>query len=300
MTDDERNEDIDGDMDDTGEQDEDLDFNGTLELDLEDGDGSEEDDEGASDKDKEKQDEEKDAEQAKTSQQIESLAKQVADLEKMQENNQAFITTLKKENAEFRKNQKKDPEGEASFSDAQLKQIMEEHRDDPGVQIQVLKQLVNQELKGMKQDTLNEAEIGQTKKEIEDQLYQTYPDLKNDGSDMRKSVDEAKGKLHLNDHPFSDFLGVGALLLTQFPQLIEDAKKQGAEEALKGKTEDNRKERIKNTGLANRGNKKGSQVDLSAQHNETAKQLGMNKQQKHIYKQMLKGSEKQPAMTVEV
>lgn len=274
------NDDPDDDPDDDPNEDPDI----TLEL----GEGE---GEGEGD-DKDDKDEKEDAEQKGI---IESLTKQVRDLEKIKDTDQDFITKLKAQVNTMRGEidtlkqggTKEDP---VKFTDQQLLNIMKEHDDDPAVMLQVIKQAVKQETADIKPDIENAAELTGKKKDSEDYLTATWPEWKTDAT-MQSDLNQAKQYLNVTDHPLADFMAMGTIVLNQLPEIIKTAKEEGKKEALGEKGEAARKSKIKTNKLSGGGKPPaGKKESLTDSETEAMKVLGIKpgSQQAKIYTQMLK------------
>ncbi len=186
---------------------------------------------------------------------------------------------------------------DVEFSDAQLLSMLEEHKDDPAVQLQIMKQIGQQAAKGTKTDAVNEVEITGNKRQMAAILSKTYPDLNKEGSEMRTDVDSVKAKLGITDHPYGDYFATGALILQNFEGIITAAKEQGKTEALKIKGEEGRKKGIKASALASTGGKKSKQVELSSKVKNNIKEIGLNPRQASIYAKLIKSADR--SMTME-
>ena len=177
---------------------------------------------------------------------------------------------------------------EAVFTDAQLQAILEEHPNEPGVQLQVLKQMIKQGLGGVEENAAKRAEQSARKGELDGYLTENWPELKQEGSEIWLAVNETRNQLNIENHPHGDFLATGAHVLMNIPEMIEKAKEEGRAEALKTKVETNRKEKIKSNKLPGSGkNKASGKITLSSDHKTTAKQIGLNSRQEKIYAQLL-------------
>jgi len=192
--------------------------------------------------------------------------------------------------------EKGDAKEEAQFTDAQLLGMIEEHQDDPSVMLQIMKQVSKQTAGNEAETKLLAAEMTQRKKEMDSYLTATWPDIHDEGSENYQNVQSAKEMMNVAEHPLGDFLGAASMMFMQMPQMLENAKKEAREEALKGNTEIKRKQNIKANSLE-QGKKKESSSVQNSNFNANVKQFGMNKSTAKIYAQILKDSA--PA-TVEV
>ncbi len=182
---------------------------------------------------------------------------------------------------------------DVEFSDAQLLSMLEEHKDDPAVQLQIMKQIGSQAAKGSKTDAVNEVEVAGNKREMDAILLKTYPDMNKEGSEMRADVDSVKAKLGITDHPYGNFFATGAMILQNFDGIIAAAKEAGKTEALKAKGEENRKKGIKSSALSSTGGKKTTQTELSQKVKNNIKEIGLNPRAAKIYAKMVAVGSKQ-------
>ena len=99
---------------------------------------------------------------------------------------------LKKALHEARQEKKKPKEEETPLTDAELMQILQEHKDDPGIMLNTMKYMVKQQVNGVKKDAVNEVEINEKKKQYDAILYERYPEYSDEDSPIRKSAEKAK------------------------------------------------------------------------------------------------------------
>ncbi len=233
----------------------------------------------------------------------EDITKKFSDLETRLSERDSHVTDLNKAIHGLRKELKetkaeKMESGETVFTDAQLINLIEEHKDDPATQLQIMKHVAKQHAKGAQEGAVDQAAISSTKKELDGFLSTTYPDLSTDGSEIRVVVDETKDRLGLSDHPYGDFLGTGAMLLQNIESFTAQAREEGKQEALKEMADGKRKADIKKKLPASPGGgkKKGSDV-ISSDVLKTAKQMGLSKKATEIYAK-IRASAKQDTVTV--
>lgn len=243
----------------------------------------------------EEEGEEGEEEETETKGIIESLTKQVRDLEKIKDNDQTYITQLKSQINALRSdiNSIKDDKGgdeAAQFTDQQLVNILTEHKDDPAMMLAVVKQAVKQATADIKPDIERDTDLAGKKKETESYLNDNWPNWKSDDS-IQTDLKAAKEYLGVQDHPLSDFMAMSTMIMNQLPTIIKNAKEEGKKEALGEKADGARKRSIKANSLAKTGTKKGGKTaSLSDTETETENLLNMNPQQKKIYRQMLQKS----------
>jgi len=164
------------------------------------------------------------------------------------------------------------------FSDAQLLAILQEHKDDPTVQLQVMKEIARRN----DADTLQAAEKASDIKTKRGQLHEflgkAYPETMKEGTEQYDQVSQAVDWFHLDGHPLGRELAVAGMLLQTLPQTIQQVKEAARKEALAERADQARKKQIKNnapggTGDKNKGNKAPA---LSGTKLETAKMLFPN------------------------
>jgi hypothetical protein len=190
----------------------------------------------------------------------------------------------------------KEVDAQVVLTDAELQKIVEEHKDDPKVVFNALTYKMQQLLKTGKVEAVNEVEIKSKQRELDGILRQRVKDFDEESSDSRATINQAKTKFNLDDHPFGDFLGAAAAVYIDLPTIAKNYYEQGKKEALDGKAEVARKEGIKGSQLTPGGQKFGSSKtsggELSASQMDTAKRLGFTTPEKlKLYKsQILKVS----------
>lgn len=223
----------------------------------------------------------------------------------------AKIADLKKDNNRLgyalrtagKKADEEKKEDSPKFSDSQLLAMWEEHKDDPKVVMQIIKEMQSSAVAGVEASAEKKAEIASKKTTVTQFLKSEYPDVLEEGSDLHKDVQGAKDHLVLGEHPFGDFLALAASQLMQMPEIIKNIKEEAKKEVLAGKAEKARKQSIgqntSHSGAKNSGGKKG-RLTLSKTQMETAKMLfGTDKKKIAAYARMLGQSEGVNAITVE-
>ena len=273
--------DIDGDQD---GDDQDVD----VELDDEDEDEEEDEDENDDDEDEEEDDgDDLDKKRDQLTQEIEELEKKAAYWRQEKEKQRGIFFASQKDSRK-----KEGDDEEVEFTDAQLLGMLEQHKDDSTIMLQIMKHIGQQAAKKGKNEAVDAAAVASTKKEIDSFINQNWPEINEDGSDLRRDVEEAKKMLRLEDHPFSDYLGIAAAVMANVPDMIKEAEERGKKGGIKDKNEVNRKQAIKDKRLSEKGKKKGEKVTLPAQAAQTAKQLGLNDRQAKLYSKLLNAGKK--------
>jgi len=77
---------------------------------------------------------------------------------------------------------KKEEDSEAVLSDAELMQIIKEHKDDPAVMMNAMKYMVQQQVKGVKKEAVNEIEVSEKNRQFDTILRERYSDYDDDDS----------------------------------------------------------------------------------------------------------------------
>jgi len=179
------------------------------------------------------------------------------------------------------------PETKAGqLTKAQLKQILEDNKDDPDTLMNVVEYIAEQTATGISSEKVNAAEVNRKKGELDSLLADRYPDINDPGSDIRVEVDAAKKNLGLETHPYGDYFATAAIVFDGLPDLLEDAYKKGKGET--GDTaEEKRKKDIKAKKLPTSKGKATGGESLTASQLETAKQMGLKGDQLKHYKKLV-------------
>jgi hypothetical protein len=194
------------------------------------------------------------------------------------------MSGLRKENKKLRETTKQEDK-DASFTDAQLIQIMEENKDDPGVMLHAMKELVKQSNADLKDVTEKNIEISRKKSEVDGFMapWKEYVEKNSEG------VDKVVDYLGIQDHFAKEHLAVGSMILNNWQKLVEQFKEEGRKEALSGISEETRKGQIKNNKPdTNTDDIPGTDGGAPSNWRETAKLLGMNKKQQEKYYSWMK------------
>lgn len=216
---------------------------------------------------------------------FEDVKDSVKTLEKELKRSQGDKTNLNKALHEAR--QKKVVTEDAPLSDDHLLKILDDNVGDSQTILNIVKYQAEQAAKKVSGEVVNDADMKKKAKEAGDILTSMYPDLSEDGSEMRTAVDETKGYYGLDDHPMGDFFATGIQVLNALPGLIASAEKRGEETALKGKADGKRKQEISDNLSHTRRDKQSSGTGLTESQNETAEQLGLSSAQMKTYKQIV-------------
>ena len=178
------------------------------------------------------------------------------------------------------------------FTDAQLLKILEEHRDDPAVTLQVMKHMTEQAAKTTKKEAVEDSTLLQQKTQADTWLKANIPQLYEEGSELREKTDEIRSTLRLNDHPLGDFLAVAAAQVSAIPNMIKQAREDERKKALAEAAETSRKAAVKGGGPASaKADHKGGTDETSFR--ASGKSMGLTGSQLDIYIQMRKNAKNQ-------
>jgi hypothetical protein len=220
----------------------------------------------------------------------------VEDFEKLKgnyENAARHIENLNRALTESRNKLKEKEKGngaekETQLTDAQIRDLMVEYKDDPDTMLKLTKYVAEQAAKGASVKAVETAKVIENKKELSAFLSQRYPDLSRPESELRSSVDKTLEEFGLSDNPYGEFLAVGVQTVMQMPNLMQHAYQQGRKDEAGGKAEKTRKELVKGSELSPKG--KGTPPtgsSLSAGEMDTAKRLGLKGTQLKTFSRIL-------------
>lgn len=215
---------------------------------------------------------------------VEYLNNEIAELRK-------HNTDLNRAISQFRAQSKEaKAEEESPLTDAQLRQLYKEHKDDPDTLFNIVEYQIKQGAKKAGQETFDAAEMSKRKLAADNYITQNWPDLNNDASPLRHQVDQMKQAADLNNHPMGDVMGLALLILNNLPTLNDGVFEAGKQAGLGEKADGKRKKKIEDTKISpsgKGGGKKGEGNILSGSALETAKQMDMNPAQKKIYARLI-------------
>jgi hypothetical protein len=182
-----------------------------------------------------------------------------------------------------------DANASSKFTDSQLLAMWEEHKDDPKVVMQIIKEMQAGAARGIKQDAEKSADIATKKAEMQRFMTAQFPESLDEGSEVHQQLQGAIGHLHLSEHPFGDFLAMAASQMMQMPQIIAKVKEDTKKELLSKNANELRKDAIKNNSPNKGGGpKKGGGLTLTKSQMETARSLfGDDKKRIAAYAKML-------------
>ena len=232
------------------------------------------------------------ASETETEPEAETKAEQ-PDYEKQFSELASQLEQLKKENNrlgyKLRENEKKAVEPKESvFTEAQLKQLMKEHADDPEVVYEIVKQMQYQAGKSIEKSAEEKAILQNKRKELVDITNNILPGAIDEGSQIYSEIEQTRDYLGLRDSPFGDVLALSLMSLKNLPNLIENIKEQTKKELLSKTSDAKRKESIKET--APTDTSKQTKRVITPSIDETAKRLGLNDRQMKRYQEILSKS----------
>jgi hypothetical protein len=185
----------------------------------------------------------------------------------------------------------KKPEADEFLTDEQVKAILEEHGNDWSTVLRVVNHQAAKAANKAKLDTISDVETKQVQERLAGFTKELWPESMQEGNEIYTQVEDLKGKMRLESHPYGDYLARSALMFSNFNNIVKNLEEKIKKEVLAGKVETNRKQVVKKTGLtAPTGADKTTPAGvLPANLNERAKQLGLSKRQKEIYARLVKG-----------
>jgi len=187
------------------------------------------------------------------------------------------------------KKKAKTDEAEDDLTDAQLKDLMKEHHDDPDALFNIVQYMARKVAKGEKKAALNEAEIANKRRDIDIYISKRNPDYADPESEIRKEAEKTKAQLGLEDHPYADILALGVNAYLSLPEIMKQVYAKGKEDALKEAAETNRKKDVKNSSLTPKGEggKSSHAPALTKDIAAVAKQMNMTPGQAKVYQRLM-------------
>lgn len=217
--------------------------------------------------------------------------------EELKAQNEKLQKELKRKFYNFRQERKQQAkEGVADkpqFTDAQLLKILEEHRDDPAVTLQVIKHMTEQASSKVKKEAVEDTVIQQRKEVTQQWLQQNAPEIFDEESELRPMHERMLHEMRLEDHPLGDFLAAAAAKMTVLPDLLKQAEEAGRQKALAEAAEATRTKAVKAGGPAGatKAVPKGNAGD--AQYKADGKNIGLTGSALELYVQMRKQAKNQ-------
>lgn len=211
----------------------------------------------------------------------------MAEIEKLKADKLNLNKALHEER-QLRKKTKTD-DGEAEeLTEAQLRELMKAHHDDPDALFNIVQYMSRQAAKKEKKAAISETEISARRKELESLVSQRHPDFLDSESELRKQSDKLRGQLNLDDHPYGDFLALGANTYLALPEIMKAVYAKGKEDAVKEAAEANREKGVAGAKLTPKGggNTSGN-AKMPKDIGAVAKQLGMSASQAKIYQRLV-------------
>ncbi len=195
---------------------------------------------------------------------------------------------------------------EVVLTDTQIVGLLEEYKDDPKTMNQIIKYQAQQAAKSAARETVDAADMAKKKKEADDYLLRTYPDLAVPDSELRTAVDKTKAGLGLENHPYGDLFGAAVTFFLAAPTALKNAYDKGIADAKagvsKGEEEKARKELVKGSGLPMKGKKGTGTTEkmLSENDREVAKKLGITSPRQIAIFNKLRSTSKRDVRTLSV
>jgi hypothetical protein len=239
---------------------------------------------------KPKEQEPKTAETPDLAKQFEELKQQNLELQKQL--NRKFYN-LRQERKQKEAEGAPDANKPPQFTDAQLLKILEEHRDDPAVQLQVIKHMTEQSAAKVKKEAVEDSTIKQQQQQAEGWLKNNVPDLFDEGSELRAKTDEMRNLMRLDTHPLGDFLAVAAAQMAAYPEMIKQAREEERKKVLAEAAEVSRKKAVKGGGPAGGTPPPKGSPSSDGEYIATGKSIGLTGEALKLYVQMRKQAKTQ-------
>lgn len=204
---------------------------------------------------------------------IETLKKQVYDL------NRALHKT-RKEKSEVKEEDPLTPE--------QLKTLLQEHKDDPATLYNIMDYIGKQAAKKTSAESFDAQKALALKNSTEKHLFSKFPELADETSPASVKVNEVRKHFNLDDHPAGAYFAASAIIADNIETIQKQWYEAGKAEGLKEKSESARKKGVKDNSLLSAGKpaiQKSS--GLQGTMKSTADQLGLSPSQKKIMEQLI-------------
>jgi hypothetical protein len=199
---------------------------------------------------------------------------------------------------ERQKGKKKDDE--VSLTDDQLLGIMDQYKDDPKTLLNVIKYQAQQAAKGETKKVVDDEVTKAKKAEAETFLYNAFPDLEKDDSELRAAVNKTIQYLGVDNHPLKDLFGTAVEYLRAGPKLMREAYEKGMKDAKAGKVEEKRKEDVKGSTLTPKGSGTDKKGASTPEVQDVANRLGLKTpQQMALLRKLTAGAKGSRSISVE-
>jgi len=197
------------------------------------------------------------------------------------------IYQKRKANKELKASKEEKPEVQLSHD--QLKQLFREHADDPDALCDMVDHMIKQGMAKGTQEAVDVTELSRRKQIHDNYVYNAWPDLAKEDSELRTQANTVRDTLGIDNHPMGDYLAMGAILVEQLPNIQKEAYEKGKADALKVKADGQRKQGIKDNALTSPGIPAKSSGDgLTDSQRETMNMFNMSDERKKIYIRLLK------------
>lgn len=206
--------------------------------------------------------------------QLQSLKQQINDLNR----------ALHHERQKAKERDKAKESDEPVLTDAQIKELIRTHGDDPDTLLQINRYIAEQAAKKASKESVDAQQLAQMKAKVDAHVSTAYPELYQEGSQARGYVEKIKGSLNLSSHPFGDYLAASAWVADNIEVIKKQEYERGKEEGLKGKVNETRKQNIKTSApIPPKPASKKVSVKIPDEVREVADRLEMTPDQMKIY-----------------
>lgn len=200
---------------------------------------------------------------------VESLKRQVHDL------NRALHQARKEKPKE---------ETEEPLTDEQIVGLMEQHKDDPRMQLNIIRYAAQQAAKSESDKAVDAQHISKIKDWVAERKLARDPALADENSPASQEVSKIQQNLNLSDHPAGQYLSACVLVAETMEKQLEAAFERGKKAGLGEKAENTRKQTVKETTLSpTRKPTPKKSSGLTSQMATVADQMGLTESQRKLY-----------------
>ena len=209
-----------------------------------------------------------------------SLAELALEIKHLKSQNAALDKAAKRAFYGERKDKKEEKKEEPALTDAEIKAIMKEHKDDPEVIFNAITYKMQNMVKGGVKQAAESVETKQRAERMNQMLRERVGEaLDDETSEIHQMIVKAKDVLNLNGNPYGDVLAYAANVADALPAITKHWYERGLADANKKSADDVRKDDINKKKSPGSGNGSGSkpsskQTELSDSQKETAERLG--------------------------
>jgi len=188
-----------------------------------------------------------------------TIADVMAELQSVKEKNAELDKAAKRAfyGERHEKKAAKEKGDETVLTDAEIKAIIRDNKDDPEVLFNALTYKAQQMMKTGQKATIDEVEIKNKSNQFNSILKERVPDYDSPDSKAAETISKAKETFNLEDHPFADYLAASAAVYADLPNISKQWFEAGKKAALDEGADAARKKEIKNGQITPGGKRSG-------------------------------------------